>query len=59
MMLCIDKITCVRMYLLIEFYWQERIGELERELPAIADEQRRFSVNGRLPGCAKPSWRLW
>ena len=42
MMLCIDKITCVRMYLLIEFYWQERIGELERELPAIADEQEEI-----------------
>ncbi len=39
MMVCIDKITCVRMYLLIEFYWQERIGELGRELPALADEQ--------------------
>jgi len=35
MMVCIDKITCVRMYLLIEFYWQERI----RELPSLADEQ--------------------
>jgi type I restriction enzyme R subunit len=42
MMVCIDKITCVRMYLLIEFYWQERIGELERELPALADEQEEI-----------------
>ena len=42
MMVCIDKITCVRMYLLIEFYWQERIRELERELPAIADEQEEI-----------------
>ena len=25
MLVCIDKITCVRMYKLIEFYWQERI----------------------------------
>ena len=42
MMVCIDKITCVRMYLLIEFYWQVRIGELERELPALADEQEEI-----------------
>ncbi len=42
MIVCIDKITCVRMYLLIEFYWQERIGEQERELPALADEQEEI-----------------
>jgi len=42
MMVCIDKITCVRMYLLIEFYWQERLRELERELPALADEQEEI-----------------
>ncbi|MCY3762244.1 MAG: HsdR family type I site-specific deoxyribonuclease, partial [Gemmatimonadetes bacterium] len=29
MLVCIDKITCVRMYRLIEFYWNERINELE------------------------------
>ncbi|MDF1591565.1 MAG: type I restriction endonuclease subunit R [Desulfobacterales bacterium] len=39
MLLCIDKITCVRMYRLIEFYWQERIRELEKESTSAADEQ--------------------
>ena len=29
MLVCIDKITCVRMHKLIEFYWNERINELE------------------------------
>lgn len=39
MLVCIDKVTCVRMHKLIEFYWDERIRELERELAGIADEQ--------------------
>lgn len=29
MIVCIDKITCVRLHKLIEFYWGERIKELE------------------------------
>lgn len=39
MLVCIDKITCVRMHKLIEFYWHERIRELEAELSEAADEQ--------------------
>jgi type I restriction enzyme R subunit len=39
MLVCIDKITCVRMHRLIEFYWLERIRELEKELRSILDEQ--------------------
>ncbi|MBS1866797.1 MAG: type I restriction endonuclease subunit R, partial [Acidobacteria bacterium] len=39
MLVCIDKITCVRMYQLIEEYWTERIHELERELAHTHDEQ--------------------
>ncbi len=39
MLVCIDKITCVRMHRLIEFYWQERIKTLEKELGAVTDEQ--------------------
>jgi type I restriction enzyme R subunit len=38
MLICIDKITCVRMYNLIQRYWQERIEELENALPAAQDE---------------------
>jgi type I restriction enzyme, R subunit len=37
MLVCIDKITCVRMHKLIGFYWDERIRELEKEKPL--DEQ--------------------
>ena len=39
MLVCIDKVTCVRMHRLIEFYWQERIREQEKELVLITDEQ--------------------
>jgi len=39
MLVCIDKITCVRMHRLIEFYWNERIHELEAQLPSATDEQ--------------------
>lgn len=37
MLVCIDKVTCVRMHKLISFYWDERIRELEKEKPL--DEQ--------------------
>ena len=39
MFVCIDKITCVRMYRLIEFYWQEQIKKLEKSIQQIKDEQ--------------------
>jgi type I restriction enzyme R subunit len=39
MLVCIDKITCVRMHRLIEFYWHECIKELEKQLATVADEQ--------------------
>ena len=42
MLVCIDKVTCVRMHRLIGFYWDERIRELEKELASIADEQEEL-----------------
>ncbi len=39
MLVCIDKVTCVRMHRLIEFYWQERIRELAAEKSEASDEQ--------------------
>lgn len=39
MLVCIDKVTCVRMYNLIVKYWDERIAELEADLSSAADEQ--------------------
>ncbi|WP_252090761.1 type I restriction endonuclease subunit R [Pseudomonas sp. MWU13-3659] len=39
MLVCIDKITCVRMHKLIDDYWQEHIAQLEKDLPNALDEQ--------------------
>jgi len=39
MFVCIDKITCVRMYDLIDGYWNERIAELEAGLAHTTDDQ--------------------
>lgn len=48
MLVCIDKITCVRMYELIESAWEERIAELEKGLPAIADQQEALAVERQI-----------
>jgi type I restriction enzyme R subunit len=39
MLVCIDKITCVRMHELIVPLWKKRIEELEAELAEIDDDQ--------------------
>jgi len=49
MLVCIDKITCVRMYELIEKYWAKKIQKLEKGRVEAADEQeliyRRRQIN--------------
>ena len=40
LLICIDKLTCVRMHKLIEFYWGERIKYLEQERKQSKDEQQ-------------------
>lgn len=42
MLVCIDKITCLKMHALIVKYWDERISELEAKLPQAADEQEEI-----------------
>ena len=42
MLVCIDKITCVRMHKLIGFYWDAKIHELEKSLARCADEQEEL-----------------
>lgn len=41
MLVCIDKVTCVRLHKLIEFYWQERIRELEK-VKAADDQEEQY-----------------
>ena len=39
MLVFIDKLTCVRMQGLIQYYWDRKIKELEAGLPKLADDQ--------------------
>jgi type I restriction enzyme R subunit len=48
MILCIDKITCVRMYELITKYWDELIAELEAERRSSADEQEEAYLHRQI-----------
>ncbi|MBT8464137.1 MAG: type I restriction endonuclease subunit R [Deltaproteobacteria bacterium] len=42
MLVCIDKVTCVRMYNLIEKYWDERIAELEAQKAKLESAQEEL-----------------
>ena len=48
MLVCIDKVTCVRMYDLISEAWQRRIAELEKEADRAADEQEEIDLRRQL-----------
>ncbi len=48
MLVCIDKVTCVRMHKLIEFYWNDRIGELEKERSQTKDEQEEIYLRRQI-----------
>ncbi len=39
MLICIDKLTCVRMYELILGHWNQRVAALDVELKSASDEQ--------------------
>ncbi len=48
MLVCIDKITCVRMHKLIEFYWHEYIGKLEEKLSRTTDEEEKAHLHQKI-----------
>ena len=48
MLVCIDKVTCVRMHALIERYWNERIEELEAEHAKAPGEQEAIYLQRRI-----------
>ena len=48
MLVCIDKVTCVRMYNRIMTYWNERIAELESERAICPDEQEEFYLRRQI-----------
>ena len=48
MVVCIDKVTCVRMHALIERYWDERVEELERAKSRTEDEQEESHLGRQI-----------
>ncbi len=48
MLVCIDKITCVRMYELIQQYWNERMRDLGKGLTLSADEQEAAYIQRQI-----------
>ena len=48
MLICIDKVTCVRMHGLIAKYWDARMMELEKEIKSAPDEQEAVQLRHQL-----------
>lgn len=48
MLVCIDKVTCVRMHGLILEYWDKRIAEFEKQLKTCTDEQAFADLSRQL-----------
>ncbi|MDQ0257093.1 type I restriction enzyme R subunit [Evansella vedderi] len=48
MLVCLDKITVVRMYNLIQKYWNEKIQDVERTIGTIEDEQEEAFAKRKL-----------
>ena len=48
MLVCIDKVTCLRMYDLITKYWDEHIADLEADLSSNRDEQEAIYLQRQI-----------
>ena len=48
MLICIDKLTCVRVHGLIARYWEERIAGLELERASTSDEQEDIHLERQI-----------
>ena len=48
MLVCIDKVTCVRMYDLITRYWDDYIAKLEAKTERIRDEQEAIHLQRQI-----------
>jgi type I restriction enzyme, R subunit len=46
LLVCLDKITCVKMHDLIVAHWNDKLAELEARL---IDEEARFAAKGKAP----------
>ncbi len=48
MMVCIDKVTCVRIHAIILEKWKAKIAELEKQLAKLPDEQSAMDMERKL-----------
>ncbi|MBN1461455.1 MAG: type I restriction endonuclease subunit R, partial [Armatimonadetes bacterium] len=48
MVVCIDKVTCVRMYELIRKHWDKRMAELEARIASLRDQQEAMECQRQL-----------
>ena len=48
MLVCIDKVTCVRMHSLVDTYWKKRIADLEIEISQTTDEQEEIYLRRQI-----------
>lgn len=48
MLVCIDKITCVRIHAIILEKWQTKIAEIEKQLAKLSDEQAIMDMERKL-----------
>jgi len=48
MIVCIDKVTTLRMYNLIQKYWKEKITEVKREQRRVLDDQQEIYLEKKL-----------
>lgn len=48
MIICIDKITCVRVFKFIQDFWDEKIKQLEKDLKKLTDEQEALFTQRRI-----------
>lgn len=48
MLVCLDKVTCVRMFELIQAHWRERVREVEAAVARAADEQEEIHLRRQL-----------
>lgn len=58
MFVCIDKITCVRMYDLIQKYWEEHLQRLTVERDKLVDDQELAQRNHQLQWMAKTKFAV-
>lgn len=58
MLVCLDKLTCVRMYQLIQPHWQEQIKQVRKQLKKASDEQEQIWLERKLNWMEKTLFRV-